>query len=167
MVKRFVSLVTGLAAGVGASQAPGFTLQYMQNLDGRVDELRLIVERFDENIARIGYDRDQALDECGEADPARLLGALCDGIVADIARYETLVAHQAELTQAADWARPAVLARTFRRDIADSAMDRFEPAVPATPTGAGYAAAGFAGGWGVLTVLLGLLTAPFRRREAY
>ena len=46
-------------------------------------------------------------------------------------------------------------------------MDRFEPAVPATATGAGYAGAGFVGGWGLLTVLGGLLTAPFRRREAY
>ena len=167
MVTRLLSLVAGVAAGVATSQAPGFTLQYMQNLDGRVAELRTIVERFDENIARIGYDRDAALEECGEADPAKLLGVLCDGIAQDIARYEFLTAHQAELSQAADWARPAVLAKSFDRDIAQSAKDRFEPAVPATATGAGYAGAGFVGGWGLLTVLLGLIAAPFRRRDAY
>ena len=167
MIARLLSLAAGLAAGVATSQAPGFTLQYMQNLDGRVAELRVIVERFEENIARIGYDRMAALGECAEADPERLLGVLCDGIVQDIARYERLSAHQAELTAAAGWARPAVLARTVDRDIAESVMDRFEPAVPATATGAGYAGAGFVGGWGLLTVLGGLLTAPFRRREAY
>ena len=167
MITRLLSLAAGVAAGVGASQAPGFTLQYMQNLDGRVAELRTIVERFDENIARIGYDRTAALDECAEADPARLLGVLCDGIVEDIARYEALRAHQAELTAAAGWARPAVLAKSVDRDIAASVGDRFEPAVPATATGAAYAGAGFLGGWGFLTVLGGLLMAPFRRREAY
>ena len=167
MIARLFSLAAGIAAGVAASQAPGFTLQYMQNLDGRVAELRTIVERFDENIARIGYDRMKALQECGEADPERLLGVLCDGIVQDIARYEFLTAHQAELTAAAGWARPAVLAKSFDRDIAESAMDRYEPAVPATATGAGYAGAGFVGGWGLLTVLGGLAMAPFRRREAY
>ena len=167
MVTRFLSVVAGLAAGVATSQAPGFTLQYMQNLDGRVAELRTIVERFEDNIARIGYDRAAALEECGTADPAKLLGALCDGIVQDLVRYERLSAHQAELSQAAEWARPVVLARSFEKDIAQSAMDRYDPAVPATATGAGYAGAGFVGGWGLLTVLFGMIGGLFGRREAY
>ena len=166
MFTRIVSLLAGAAGAVAASQAPGYTQQYMQNLEGRVAELRIIVERFDENIRRIGYDRAAALAECGEADPARLIGALCDGITQDVARYERLSAHQAELLSAADWARPAVLARSFERDGAESAWGRYEASLPATPEGAGYAAAGFAGLWGVLSLVLGLVTAPFRR-EAY
>ena len=166
MVGRFLSFLVGAAGAVGASQAPGFTVQYMQNLDGRVAELRTIVERFEENIARIGYDREEALTECGQADPAKLLGALCDGITQDIARYERLSAHQAELSAAADWARPVVLARNFERDIAESAKDRYEPVVPTTPEGAGYAAAGFAGLWGVASILFGIIGGLFRR-EAY
>ena len=165
MVVRIVSMLAGAAGAIAVSQAPGFTQQYVQNLEGRVDELRIIVERFDANIARIGYDRDRALEECATAQ--RLLGALCDGITEDLARYEALRAHQAELLSAEPWARPVILARAPQADVARSAYTRFEPAVPATATGAGYAAAGFAGGWGALTVILGLLTAPFRRREAY
>ena len=165
MVTRIVSMLAGAAGAIAVSQAPGFTQQYMQNLEGRVDELRTVVERFDRNIARIGYDRDRALAECSVAE--RLLGALCEGIVEDLARYEALTAHRAELLAAEPWARPVVLARNPRMDVAESAYRLFEPAVPATATGAGYAAAGFAGAWGVLTVLLGILTAPFRRREAY
>ena len=165
MISRAISILAGAAGAVAVSQAPGFTLQYMQNLEGRVAELRTIVERFDANIAGIGYDRERALAECSVAE--QLLGALCDGITEDIARYEVLRAHQAELLAADAWARPVVLARNVQRDVAESAYDRFEPAVPATATGAGYAAAGFAGGWGVLSLVLGLVTAPFRRREAY
>ena len=166
MVTRIVSMLAGAAGAIAVSQAPGFTGAYMQNLEGRIDELRTIVERFEANIAMIGYDRDRALEECSVAE--QLLGALCDGITQDIARYDTLLAHQAELLAAAPWARPVILARNPQMDIAESAYARFEPAVPATATGAGYATAGFAGGWGVLTVLLGILTAPFRRRrDAY
>ena len=165
MVTRIISMLVGAAGAVAVSQAPGFTQQYMQNLEGRVAELRTIVERFDENIARIGYDREEALTECCVAE--RLLGALCDGITEDIARYARLSAHQAELLAAESWARPVILARSVEPDIAASAYDRFEPAVPATATGAGYAAAGFAGAWGALTVIFGILSAPFRRREAY
>lgn len=166
MVTRIISTLAGAAGAIAVSQAPGFTQQYMQNLEGRVDELRTIVERFDASIAAIGYDRDRAVEEC--LDAQQLLGALCDGVTQDIARYETLVAHQAELLSAAPWARPVVLAKNPQTDIAKSAYERFEPAVPATPTGAGYAGAGFAGGWGILTIVLGLITAPFRRRrEAY
>ena len=165
MITRAISMLAGAAGAVAVSQAPGYTQQYMQNLEGRVDELRTIVERFDANIANIGYDRARALRECSVAE--QLLGALCDGITKDIARYDVLRAHQADLLAAEPWARPVVLARNVQTDIAESAYERFEPAVPATATGAGYAGAGFVGGWGVLTLVLGLLTAPFKRREAY
>ena len=165
MVTRIISMLAGAGGALAVSQAPGFTAAYMQNLEGRVDELRTIVERFDENIARIGYDRTRALSECRTA--TRLLGALCDGITQDVARYERLSAHRAELLAAEPWARPVILAKSPEMDVAESAWGAFEPAVPVTATGAGYAAAGFAGAWGVLTVLLGLLTAPFRRRSAY
>ena len=70
MIARLLSLAAGLAAGVATSQAPGFTLQYMQNLDGRVAELRVIVERFEENIARIGYDRMAALASARRLTPS-------------------------------------------------------------------------------------------------
>ncbi len=82
----------------------------------------------------------------------------------DLARYEILSAHQAELTAAPGWARPAVLARSYQQDVAESAWDRFEPAVPTTPAGAGYAAAGFAGLWGVFAMLFGGIGRAFRRK---
>ena len=163
MIGRLLALLLGAAGAVAASQAPGFTLQYMQNLEGRVAELRTIVERFDAEIGRIGYDRAAALEECRGA--TRLMGVFCRGIDADIARYERLSAHRARLLAAEDWARPLHLARAPERDVAESAWRAFEPAVPATPTGLGYAGGGFLLAWLVATALLGVLGAPFRRKR--
>lgn len=162
MFVRFISVLGGAAGALAASQAPGYTQQYMQNLEGRVDELRVIVERFDANIDRIGYDRDRAVEECGTAGED-LLGALCDGIAQDLARYERLSAQAAALEAAPDWQRPLLLAKDADPDIARSTYEVFEPAVPATPTGAGYAAGGFAGIWAVFASLFGGLGRLVRR----
>ena len=167
MLSRFVSILFGAAGAVTASQAPGFTQQYMQNLDGRVAELRTIVDRFDGRLAGFGLTRAEGLEDCGAATSASVFEVLCDGIVEDVARYEALTAHQAKLRAAQDWARPVKLAADPMMDIVDATRAQFEPAVPATATGAAYAGAGFLGGWGVLTMILGLVTMPFRRREAY
>ncbi|MEL7201353.1 MAG: DUF2937 family protein, partial [Pseudomonadota bacterium] len=65
---RFFATILAIAAGLAGSQAPGFTLQYMQNLTGRVDELRPTVEQFDANVGQYGYTRARAMEECGNAD---------------------------------------------------------------------------------------------------
>ena len=168
MIGRFLAMVLGLAgAGLG-SQAPGFTLQYMQNLTGRVDELRPIVEQFDADVGRYGYTREGALIECETA--TGLLDALCGGYAATIARYEILAAHLAELEAAGPYARPLVVARgaaanALIRDIAESVMTQFKPALPVTPDGAAYAGGGFAAVWGTLSFVFGLFGAMTGRRR--
>ncbi|MEL7490538.1 MAG: DUF2937 family protein [Pseudomonadota bacterium] len=154
MVGRFLAVVLGLAAAAGGSQAPGFTLQYMQNLNGRIDELRPIVEQFDRDVAAYNYTRAQAMAECETADG--LLDALCNGYETTIRRFEELTAHFAELEAVGDYAQPLVLARSYKRDIAESVMDVFEPAVPATLPGGAYAGGAFAVVWGGLSFIFGL-----------
>ena len=51
---RFLAFLLGIAGALVGSQGPGFTLQYMQNLQGRVDELTSIVEDFDTQVASRG-----------------------------------------------------------------------------------------------------------------
>ncbi len=157
MIGRFLAMLAGVAGALGGSQAPGFTLQYMQNLTGRVDELRPIVERFDADIASYGYTRNQALAECEIS--TGLLGALCTGYATTVRRYEDLSLHLANLQTAQDYARPLLLAQTYNRDIADSVMTEFRPAVPATLDGAAYAGGGFAVLWGGLSFIFGLIGA--------
>lgn len=152
---RFLAMLLGIAGGLIGSQAPGFTLQYMQNLQGRVDELRPIVEEFDSKISAAGYTRATALAECTTA--TGLLDALCDGYEYQVMRFELLTAHLEELNAASEWTRPMVLAQTYYKEIAESVYEQFEPAVPVTVQGAAYAGGGFAVLWGGSTAIFGLL----------
>lgn len=164
MVARFIAAVAGIAGAVAGSQAPGYTLQYMQNLNGRVDELRPIVEQFDADVGKYGYSREQALIECETADG--LLEALCTGYATTIRRYELLAAHLDRLTAVGPYSRPLVLMREAAenpviREIGRSVMEEFKPAVPVTLDGAVYAGGGFAALWGGLSFIFGFLGAIF------
>lgn len=164
MVARFLAVIGGIAGAVAGSQAPGFTLQYMQNLTGRIDELRPIVEQFDSDVARYGYSRSSALAECETS--SGLLEALCSGYALTIRRFELLTAHYAELEAAGELARPAMLIKSAAeepivREISRSVMDVYKPAIPASVDGAAYAGGGFALVWGVLSFIFGFLGAIF------
>ncbi|GJL94710.1 MAG: hypothetical protein DHS20C05_11150 [Hyphococcus sp.] len=154
---RFLAFILGIAGAVAGSQAPGFTLQYMQNLQGRVDELTTIVEQYDENIAGYGYTRETAMAECRTA--TDLLDAMCDGYETSVDRLEWLSGHLAELEAAGDYVRPLILARSYDKPIFTSVRTQFEPAVPVTIHGAAYAGGGFAVLWGAASFLFGILGA--------
>ena len=156
---RFVAFLLGLAGAVLASQGPGFTLQYMQNLQGRVDEMRPIVIEFETNVAQYGYTRATAMSECATAEG--LLDALCTSYRTTVVRFELLDAHLKQLNEASDWVRPLVLARTYYKEIAESVYKQFEPAVPANIHGAAYAAGGFAVLWGGASFFFGLIGSMF------
>ncbi len=162
---RFFAFLLGAAGAVIGSQAPGFTLQYMQNLQGRIDELRPIVEQYDANVAAYGYSREQAMGECAAA--TQLLDALCDGYETTVERFELLTAHLAELDAAGDYVRPLILAKTQMRDVTLSVYEQFEPAVPVTLHGAAYAGGGFALFWGASSFLFGLIGAMFGGGRRY
>ena len=162
---RFLAFLLGVAGALLASQGPGFTLQYMQNLQGRVDELQPIVEEFDANVGSYGYSRDEAIAECRTAQD--LLDALCKNYVTVVERYEMLSVHLAELNAADDYTRPLVLAKTQMSDITQSVYEQFEPAVPATVHGAVYAAGGFGVAWGASAFIFGLLGAMFGGGRRY
>jgi len=164
-VGRFLAFILGIGGALIASQGPGFTLQYMQNLQGRVDELRPIVEEFDAKIGEHGYTREKAMAECSTA--TGLLDALCSTYRTTVTRYGLLTVHLAELDAATDWTRPIVLARSYYRDIAESVYEQYEPAIPATIHGAAYAGGGFAVLWGGASFLFGILGAMFGGGRRY
>jgi len=158
---RFLAFLLGIAGAVLGSQAPGFTLQYMQNLQGQIDALEQVVEEFDANVAEYDYTRSQALTECASA--TGLLVPLCGAYVSAVERYELLTAHLAELDAVDGMVRPLILARTQIPDVTESVYKQFEPAVPATTDGLVYAGGGFAVLWGGASFLFGLLGAIFGR----
>lgn len=157
-----VACLLGLLGAVLGSQAPGFTLQYMQNLQGRIDALQGVVERFDASIAAFGYSRERALDECATA--TGLLHALCETYLGEVERHALLTAHMAELAAADAAMRPLVLAREEMRDVTLSTLERFEPALPVTLDGLTYCAVGGAAGLAAFAFVRGLASWLIMRR---
>lgn len=161
-MSRFLAFLFGIVGALGTSQAPEFTQQYLQNLKGGVDRLTEVVARFDEDAARSDMTRTEALNYClADAGPDGSMS--CKGRAEDVAAYQRYSEQLANLQAADEWRRPIYLARNFDRGIADSTLEEFKPAVPATLPGAAYALAGFALLWGAAALILGLITAPFRR----
>ena len=156
---RFLAFILGIAGALLASQGPGFTLQYMQNLQGRVDELTTIVQTHDAEIAKYGYNRDKALSECRQA--VDLLEAMCANYRMAVERLDYLTNHLSELTSVSNYMRPLILAKTYDRDIAESVKEQFEPAIPATIDGAIYAGGGFAVAWGLPLIVFSILGGMF------
>jgi len=145
---------------VALSQFPEFPQQYLQRLSGAVDELRIVTFAFDLTAKASGLSRDEALAKIGgsqfEDDLRRDLGA-------NFKRYERLDADYKTLAGAEPLARLAHFWRFNDVDLARRTWDDFRPAVPVTSDGFMCAGIGFAAGWILLSLVLGLLRRPFRR----
>ena len=61
MVPLLIRVFAALLTGTVFSQSVEFTQQYLQRLGGAVDELEMVVERFDAGAARAGVSRHAAL----------------------------------------------------------------------------------------------------------
>lgn len=165
MLGRFLALVVGVAGIVAGSQAPNYTAHYMQNMEGRIDELRPIVKSIDDDRDSIGYTREQAAETCaGTNEP--LFQKDCVRNETIIARFEKLVASQLALKEASSLMRPILLAQSYDRDIAENVLKEFQPAVPTTLDGAVYGGGGGLVAWIISRLLFGILGLPFRPRYA-
>jgi hypothetical protein len=161
-MSRIIALLFGVLGAVGAGQAPEFTQQYMQNLRGGVDRLSEVVDRFDEDAARSDMSRGEALDYC-LADERPGGSMSCLGRAEDVAEYQRYREQLDLLESAGEWQRPIYLAKNPDDKVLQSTLDQYRPAVPTTMDGGGYALAGFALFWGIVSMLLGIVTAPFKR----
>lgn len=142
MFFRAFAFVLALVAGMVLSQVPEFAQQYRQRLGGAIDELARDITNFDADAARVGLDREQALQKYENA--AELLFR-SRGVRTreQIARYTRLVAQQQAFTSAGPFGRIIVLFSNLDQTIAANAMREFEPAMPTTLEGVVFAAGGF------------------------
>ena len=159
MIKRTIVTLFAIAGGVGASQAPELTQQYVQRMGGAVDELRTIVSNFDADAARNEADRDAALAELERSgqtasDQARRMRET-------IIRYDRLSEQYARLQNAAAFERTWMVLSSPDVQLMDATISDYRPAVPTTVEGAGHAAAGA----GALGFLGAVFASPFRRRK--
>lgn len=163
-MRRSLSLVGGVCLAVILSQFPEYAQQYTQRLGGAVDELHTIVADFDATAAHSGLTRNQALERY-KASSDSFLSGRGTSMSRVFARYASLRATLTELKGAGPVARLRSMPAYFDSDIGGRTLDNFEPAVPVTPEGLGYAGAGLALGYLLISVLYKIITMPFRRRR--
>lgn len=167
MLGRLLALIMGIAAMIGVSQAPGFTLQYMVGLESRIAELKIIIDKFDGIAREMGVSREQYVGDLRAANRESTTKT-ADVIEDSYKRYSDLVAHHAALNAASPLMRPITLAQNYRKDIAEPILKDYQPAMPATPDGFIYGGGGFLAGWAVASIFFGALGGLFgggRRRH--
>lgn len=164
MFARVLTLAGGLSGAAALSQFPEFSQQYAQRLGGAVDELRLFISDFDADAARVGLERETALVELAEA--GALGAARAETMRATIERYDRLETALVDMKDAGPFMRAYHAAHLNDLDIAQAAWVEFKPAVPLTFEGAVFSGAGLVSGWLVISMLIGLIRLPFRRRNA-
>jgi hypothetical protein len=156
-----VAFVMGLVFGFVLSQAPEFAQQYRQRLGGAVDELQRIIQQFDEDSRRSGYDRMAAL---------RLMANNKEQLVRDqagrmeevIARHDRLRAQEIAFRNGGPFVRISAFILNFDRPLVERTVVAYEPAVPVTTEGLLLAGGGFLAAY----LLLPAFGESWRRRRA-
>jgi hypothetical protein len=163
MFLRIMAMAGGLAGAAGLSQYPEFAQQYTQRLAGQVDALAGVVADFDATAARSGLTREAAL--------AQMTGTpFLENRQADMGR--TIRRHAAleqaldQLEAATPMQRLALPHRMADPETFAGTWSGYVPAIPLSGAGAVSAAAGYAGGWALVGLVLWLPAAMLRRRRA-
>ena len=161
-ILRVVAFGLGLAGGIVASQGPEYAQQYRQRLGGALDELRRVVERFDQDARANGETPEGAIARL-RGNPDDLASRQGTAMQGNVERLGRLDFHLQAMQQAGPFARMALMLRDGDRDIMEAAYRSFEPAVPVTEEGLLSALAGFVAVWGGLIVLGGFIRSLRRR----
>ncbi len=160
MIRRMVAMFVGGLGAVGASQAPEFAQQYAQRLGGAVDELKTIVENFDQDASKAGIAREtgiQRLEGSSDTFVIRRGASIRD----TIRRFETLQGQQAAMQAPDVLTRVGAMVKDYDPQIASQAMKSFRPALPLTLEGAFFGLLGFLGG----AFAGGIAALPMGRRK--
>jgi hypothetical protein len=164
--ERLLDRILCVVGAVVFSQAPEFMQQYIQRLEGHLDEARLTLGKFREAAAQSGMTLTQLVAGAGQnPDPSmRKVGGVIQGAVE---RVDELSAADAALRGASIWTRPFVFAGHIDWGIARATWAIYRPAVPTTAEGFLYAGLGICI---ALALYYGAVRAPiaahFRRKAA-
>jgi hypothetical protein len=164
--ERLLDRILCVVGAIVFSQAPEFMQQYLQRLEGHLDEARLTLGKFTEAAAQSGMTLNQLVAGAGQnPDPSmQKVGGVIQGAAE---RVDQLSAADAALRGASIWTRPFVFFGHIDWGIAKATWAIYRPAVPTTPEGFLYAGIGilFA-----LALYYGAVRAPIaahlRRRAA-
>ncbi|MBS7696069.1 MULTISPECIES: DUF2937 family protein [unclassified Chelatococcus] len=160
MISRTLGLATGLLAAIAGTQLPEFAQQYRQRLGGAIDELKIVMQRFDADANAAGLDRDEAL---------RRLAGSSDGFTARhgvsmaqiTVRLQRLEDQQQAFRQAGPLHRLLVFAQAADPDLTRNTWQDFEPATPVTAESFTIGGLAFFAGYGFIRAF----AKPFHRRK--
>jgi hypothetical protein len=161
MIRRMVAMFVGGLGAVGASQAPEFAQQYAQRLGGAVDELKTIVENFDQDASKAGIARESGIQRL-EASSDTFVVRRGTSIRETIRRFETLQGQQAAMQAPDVLTRVGAMVKDYDPQIASQAMKSFRPALPLTLEGIFFALLGFLAG----AFAGGIAALPMGRRKS-
>ena len=163
MIVRTLTLVGALLGGAGMSQFPEYAQQYEQRLAGAVDEMRVVVQNFDNALDQLGQTREQAFA------PGQVLsdreGKLLGNARTNIDRLAFLEKSLAKVQNASTFDQLVSAPRVLDQKVAARAYDDFKPAIPLTVEGIACAGLGFIAGWIIFGLLFRFLAFPFRRKQ--
>ena len=159
---RLLATIGGLTGALALSQFPEFSQQYLQRLSGAVDEMQVVVSSYDSDAAEVGLEREEYVNQMAQDD---VFAPTAKTIANNINRYERLNDQYDALKNASPLGRLAQPWRFSDVELVERTWDEFKPAVPVTADGFIAAGIGYVGGWALITVLVALLRAPFRRRR--
>jgi len=163
-MRRMLAMLGGLALAVCFSQFPEYAQQYTQRLGGAVDVLRGEVARIDADAAANALSRAQYLERyTSAADP--IFSNDGQNKLELIGRYETLQETLERITGASAMERFNLLPQFFDTEIGGRTLDNYKPAVPVTVEGFLYALFGFLLGYAVVSVIVSVVTLPWRWRR--
>ena len=115
MLGRLVAVILGLSGAAAGSQAPNFTAHFMQNLEGRLDELGQLVAEIDADRERLGITHAMARAACREA-TSEILREDCMRAEETLQRFESLRVINNKLEVVTGWERPILLGQTIIDD---------------------------------------------------
>lgn len=160
---RILAVAVGLFSALGLSQFPEYSQQYTQRLSGAVDELTRIVVAFDADAAKLGMSRQEALEDLSAS--GRMAEARAESMEIVIARHTRLSADLTSLKASSAAYKALNINKLRDEQIARRALEDFQPAVPATAEGLGFAVVGFGLGYSLILVSVGFIGRFLWRRR--
>lgn len=152
MFARILYSLGAVAGGAAFSQFPEYYAHYVQRLGGRIDQARARAAEIRIDAAAKGLSVEDYIETFLQSQPHSLEGERMAESIFELGRMEA--AYEA-LRGAATLDRPFVFAEHFNAGLLEATLGDFAPALPLTPEGLAYAAAG---------ALAGLMTCFGARR---
>ena len=158
MFARLFYSLGAIAGGSAFSQFPEYYAHYVQRLGGRIDQARLRAEEIRADAADKGLSVEDYVETFLASEPHALEGGRMAESIFQLDRME---AAYAALRGATPLERPLAFSEYFDSGLVEATLADFAPAVPLTPEGLAYAAAGALAG---LIVCFGTRRVVRRRR---